>query len=403
MGYHVTEKMVASKGGKKRKVYVARWKNEAGRTREKSFERKKDARAHAVKMADQVKATRLSNWGGAGGPKVSFRWVCVQYLRRLRDGTPTEDPRAPITVREYASLLQHHVLPVVDYPTRASADSIDKDELDGLISVMGRNGASFDRIERAVKVTKAVLKFAHAEGYRESPAPAYSLKKPASVKRAKQKKADQVYSPNQIYTLLRAADDLAHDQLPVTRNAWATYRPMIYFYVHTGARNSEGRAIRVSDFNFNSGVIEIRQTADEKGNIHHTKSLAGWRDIPLSDDLAAIMEPYLKTAKHELAFATRNGTARAINNLHRFMLKPVLARANELASRSEGKDQRLTPVQNFGIHGMRHAFASRLISRDFNLKQLQVWMGHHDPAFTLRVYGHLFKDDVTDFTQRMAV
>lgn len=403
MAYHVTEKMVPSKGGKKRKVYVARWKDADGKTREKSFARKKDARDHAVKMADQVRALRISNWGGHSEPQVTFRWVCVQYLRHLRDGSPTEDPRAPITRREYASLLQRHVLPVVDYPTRASADSIDKEELDGLVSVMGRKGASFDRIGRAIKVTRSVLKFAHAEGYRKNPAPEYSIKKPASVKRAQQKKAGEVYSPNQIYTLLRAADDLAVDRLLGTRKAWQVYRPMLYFYVHTGARISEGRAIRASDFNFTSGLVEIRQTADEKGNLQHTKSLAGWRNIPLSDDLAAVMEPYLKTCQHDLAFATRNGTPRAINNLHRFMLKPVLQRANELASHETGGDPRLTSVQNYGVHGMRHAFASRLIARDFNLKQLQVWMGHHDPAFTLRVYGHLFKDGVVDFSERMAV
>ena len=45
-------------------------------------------------------------------------------------------------------------------------------------------------------------------------------------------------------------------------------------------------------------------------------------------------------------------------------------------------------------HDLRQAAASLMISAGWNVKRVQTEMCHADPAFTLRVYGHLFRDDV---------
>ena len=37
-----------------------------------------------------------------------------------------------------------------------------------------------------------------------------------------------------------------------------------------------------------------------------------------------------------------------------------------------------------------------LFKHDFNAKQVQVWMGHHSPAFTMAVYVHLLPDDLPE-------
>lgn len=43
-------------------------------------------------------------------------------------------------------------------------------------------------------------------------------------------------------------------------------------------------------------------------------------------------------------------------------------------------------------HSFRHLFASELIDRGANLKELQTIMGHSRPEFTVRDYGHLLQD-----------
>lgn len=44
------------------------------------------------------------------------------------------------------------------------------------------------------------------------------------------------------------------------------------------------------------------------------------------------------------------------------------------------------------MHALRHFFASALLDADENIKAGSEYMGHADPAMTLRVYAHLMPD-----------
>ena len=47
-----------------------------------------------------------------------------------------------------------------------------------------------------------------------------------------------------------------------------------------------------------------------------------------------------------------------------------------------------------GFHTFRHTCATTLFRRGLNAKQVQVWLGHHSPAFTLATYVHFLDDDL---------
>src|SRR5207248_11513181 len=51
-----------------------------------------------------------------------------------------------------------------------------------------------------------------------------------------------------------------------------------------------------------------------------------------------------------------------------------------------------------GFHTLRHTCATILFRGGLNAKQVQVWLGHHSPAFTLATYVHLIADDLPDAT-----
>jgi Phage integrase family len=51
-----------------------------------------------------------------------------------------------------------------------------------------------------------------------------------------------------------------------------------------------------------------------------------------------------------------------------------------------------------GFHTLRHTCATMLFRGGLNAKQVQMWLGHHSPAFTLAVYVHLLPDDLPDPT-----
>ncbi len=51
-------------------------------------------------------------------------------------------------------------------------------------------------------------------------------------------------------------------------------------------------------------------------------------------------------------------------------------------------------LQHTGLHALRHSAAARMISAGWSPKAVQQVLGHASVAFTLSVYGHLFKDDL---------
>ena len=46
------------------------------------------------------------------------------------------------------------------------------------------------------------------------------------------------------------------------------------------------------------------------------------------------------------------------------------------------------PYRN-GMHALRHYFASVLLAGGVDIRALSEYLGHHDPALTLRIYAHL--------------
>jgi integrase len=51
-------------------------------------------------------------------------------------------------------------------------------------------------------------------------------------------------------------------------------------------------------------------------------------------------------------------------------------------------------VEWAGFHTFRHTVASRLFAEGRNILQVQRWLGHHSPSFTLDTYVHLLDKDL---------
>jgi integrase len=52
--------------------------------------------------------------------------------------------------------------------------------------------------------------------------------------------------------------------------------------------------------------------------------------------------------------------------------------------------QKATQRPRYGLHALRHFYASWLIDQGFAPKRVQALMGHSNIAMTLDTYGHLF-------------
>jgi hypothetical protein len=71
--------------------------------------------------------------------------------------------------------------------------------------------------------------------------------------------------------------------------------------------------------------------------------------------------------------------------------KPALVKAGlipEPATDRRGR-RRYVTTRKEGIHQLRHYYASVMLAGGVSIKELAEYLGHKDPAFTLRVYAHM--------------
>ena len=126
-------------------------------------------------------------------------------------------------------------------------------------------------------------------------------------------------------------------------------------------------------------VVRVRR-AYVKGRFKPPKSRSGKRAEPI--DFTLVRKLRAARGEHEerdLVFASERGTPLDYGNLHARVLSPTVEEAG---------------VPWAGFHSLRHTCASRLFAAARNAVQVQRWLGHHSPAFTLSVYVHLLNDDL---------
>jgi integrase len=137
---------------------------------------------------------------------------------------------------------------------------------------------------------------------------------------------------------------------------------------------SESGTLRRPNFDFGVLVLSLARLIDDKpharGRVRPDDALLeGRREQRLHDDVEG------------LVFHSAVGTVIDSSKLMSRVLKPAGRRAG---------------VPWVGFHTFRHTCATTLFRRGLNAKQVQVWLGHHSPAFTLATYVHFLDDDLPD-------
>jgi integrase len=96
-----------------------------------------------------------------------------------------------------------------------------------------------------------------------------------------------------------------------------------------------------------------------------------------------------------LVFSSQVGSPLRDGDVGKRVLKPAAIRAGLLRPR-EAWFKADKPESWVGFHTFRHTCASLLFADGKNVKQVQEWLGHADPGFTLRTYVHLMDDGLGD-------
>ena len=180
-------------------------------------------------------------------------------------------------------------------------------------------------------------------------------------------------------------DELA-DLLDALPGDW---RPFFVFLAETGLRFGEAIEARYADLELGEKRLHVKRRY-YRGRVGLPKGRKR-RRIPLSDQLARSFWP--SRGPDELLFTSAKGQRIDHSNLLRRVLKPAALAAGlrEPVADGAGGGQVDTWV---GFHTFRHTRATTLFRSGWNAVQVQRFLGHSDPGFTLRRYVHLLDDDL---------
>ncbi|MBA3364698.1 MAG: site-specific integrase [Actinobacteria bacterium] len=274
----------------------------------------------------------------------------------------------PETLNEYVRDLELHVLPTLG---GRKLRTIRPMHIRKLASDLEAKGLSPGTVRLAVAPLRALFATAVEDDLlRSNPCTGVKLSQQVEQADDEDEHATKALTEEELRELLA--------QVP------ADHRLFVEFLAHCGLRISEGIAVRWGDIAWGDPPrLKVRRRI-YKNQVAPPKSDYGKRTIKLSPGMARQLWELRKANRpqdDEYVFTTSNGSVLDPSNLAARVFKPAARRAG---------------VPWAGFHSLRHTAGTIRFRNGWNAKQVQLFLGHHDPAFTLRVYVHLLPDDQPD-------
>ena len=187
---------------------------------------------------------------------------------------------------------------------------------------------------------------------------------------------------------------------------YCKYYEVVYILFHTGMRISEFCGLTLRDIDLEKKTVNIdhqlQRTSDMRYIVVETKTDAGKRKIPITDDVAAMFQAIIEDREPP-------AVEKIIDGYSGFLFygkdgNPLVAmhwqhRFNHMVKRYN--DIYRIQMPNITPHVCRHTYCSNQAKAGMNPKTLQYLMGHSDISVTMNVYTHINFDDAEEELRRM--
>jgi integrase len=366
----VRKRTWTTKDGKEKTAWLVDYRDQAGKRRFQTFVRKKDAEAALVDVQGEVKR-------GIHTPARASITVAEAAELWIENGKLGDVPLERSTLRQYRNHVDLHIKPSrigVAKLAKLSTPAIEafKDDL--------LRECSRPMTRKVLTSLKGIIGEAQRRGL--------IAHNPAAPVRVDLKKREK--------SKLKVGCDIpskaeANALIAAAEGRWRAFFPTAIF---TGMRASELRGLTWDDVDLHKKVVRVRQRANLWGEIGAPKSHAGQREIPMAPMVVnALREWRLACPKGtlDLVFPNGRGNVESHANIANRGWYPL-----QIAAGLVGDDGK----PKYGLHALRHFFASWAIEREFSPKRVQALLGHSSIQMTFDVYGHLFpslEDDHAKF------
>ena len=189
-------------------------------------------------------------------------------------------------------------------------------------------------------------------------------------------------------------------------NVYCKYYEVVYILFHTGLRISEFCGLTLRDIDLENKVINIdhqlQRTSDMRLVIESTKTNAGTRKLPMTEDVAQCFRAIIEDReppRFEKVIDGYSGFLFVDKDCNPLVALHWEHRFNHMVKRYN--DIYRVQMPNITPHVCRHTYCSNMAKSGMNPKTLQYLMGHSDIGVTLNTYTHLGLEDATDELRRM--
>jgi integrase len=338
--------------------YVVVFRDPHGRQRKRSARTLAEARELKAALTADVKRGEYRALS-----KVTFAEYAAEWIESYQ-GRTSRGIR-PETIDDYRNDLERVATPFFG---RMQLAAIEPRDIKRLAAQLAADGLKPGSVRNLLAPVRALLATAFEEGLIRSN-PSAGLRVTHRVENDEEERQTKALTEDELRTFL--------DQVP---DEW---RLFFAFLAHTGLRIGEAVALTWADIDFGHRRVNVRRRL-YRNRLDAPKSKYGRRAVPLSDGLSQALWRFRGTKPDDVpVFPSQTGGYLDPSNVAARVLKPAAKRAG---------------VPWMGFHTLRHTCATMLFRHGLNAKQVQMWLGHHSPAFTLATYVHLLPDDLPQVT-----
>lgn len=363
----------------KGKRWLAVWHDESGRERSRAFPVKESAdKCWSAMETDVARGEYIDPKAGQEKIRdIGRRWL------KSRSVDPTSAIR-------YETSWRLHVEPFFG---GRSVRSVKPSEVQAWLAKLGEQYEE-PTLCTAYLVLQGIFELAVADGQRkDNPARSPVVTKPSTGAREK----------------VQAWPDAVVDAIIDSHPGRLRLLPVLE--AGCGIRIAEGLGLGKDDFDFEQDILHVRRQLKKLGPEHvfalpkndreRDVPLPGWVKVMAQQHFArypAVLvtlsweKPAGRLVTVKLAFTDEDGEFIRYRSYSQHTWKPALVHAGVIPPPQKKDDHRnwkYETTRREGPHQLRHFYASVMLGDGASITELAEYLGHHDPAVTLRTYGHM--------------
>lgn len=300
---------------------------------------------------------------------------CSNWLQNIQSNIlkPSSYDRKEMT-------LENQVYPLIGY---INMSQVTFDDIQSMVNELKKQNLSYSTIKKAYEAINGCFKYALIKGdVNKNPCIGVTL-----PKNLKHQDGDiKFYTEEQIKLLLEQSTIKYSNGKNKYRLGYG-----IQFLLYTGLRIGEALALTWEDIDIENKIVKINKNLkqvknrdkNKQGNYKiiiqdSTKTKSGSRFIPLNNkSIEALNRIKEITGQYKHVFSTKTG-----NN--------VSGRTYDTMFRKIQENCGFTEI--YGVHALRHTFASLLFKKGVDVKTVSEILGHKDVSVTYNTYIHLIQE-----------